>query len=120
MKSEMKTRSSFEIFIPLGVFMGACALSLPTRIIAIAWMAIGVCSLGYRKLEDFPANGVHRKWLRGRRRACLHFYHLAWWPWYFRSELHEAAIRARHLFSPYRVLHRGAATPTQKEDSTKD
>ena len=73
----MKTRSALEICLPLALFIAACALSLPTLLIAIAWMTIGVISLGHRTLERFPADGIRREWLRGYREACLLFYHLA-------------------------------------------
>jgi hypothetical protein len=115
----MKTRSSFEICAPLGIFVVACTLSLPTRIVAVAWMVIGVCSLGYRALDDFPADGIHWKWLRGRRRACLHFYHLAWWPWYMREELHEVVTRAWHRFAPHKMSRGGSATSPQRKDVKK-
>jgi hypothetical protein len=111
----MKTRSSFEICAPLGIFVAACALSLPTRVMAIGWMAIAVCLLGYRSLEDFPADGMPRKWLRGQRRACVLFYHLAWWPWYMRNELREAARRIRHLFTSHWPFWQEAQRPG-KED----
>ena len=50
----MKTRSALEICLPLALFVAACALSVPTLLIAIAWMTIGVISLGHRALESFP------------------------------------------------------------------
>lgn len=74
----MKTRSALEICLPLALFIAACALSLPTLMIAVVWMTIGVISLGHRTLESFPTDGIRREWLRGYRRACLLFYHLAW------------------------------------------
>src|SRR6266404_4485324 len=83
----MKTRSTFELCLPLGLFVAACALSFPTLVIALAWMTIGVISLGHRTLESFPTDGIPREWLRGYRGACLWFYHLAWRPWYMRSSL---------------------------------
>jgi hypothetical protein len=83
----MKTRSMFEICLPFALFVIACALSLPTLVLAVAWMTVGVVSLGHRSLESFPSTSVRREWLTGYRGACLWFYHLAWWPWYMRSQL---------------------------------
>ena len=93
-RTGMKTRSALEICLPLALFIAACALSLPTLLLAIAWMTIGVISLGHRTLESFPTNGIRRKWLRGYRGACMMFYHLAWWPWYMRTPLRDGADRA--------------------------
>ncbi len=115
----MKTRSSFEIFVPLGIFVAACAFSLPTRIVAIAWMAIGVCSLGYRNLDDFPTDGFSPKWLRGHWRAYLLFYHLAWWPWYMRNELQEAVTRTRHLFAAHGTSRKDGVSPKQEKKEKK-
>ena len=96
----MKKRSALEICLPLALFVAACALSLPTLLIAIAWMTIGVISLGHRALESFPTDGIRREWLRGYRGACLMFYHLAWWPWYMRTPLRNSADRiGRRLFA---------------------
>jgi len=91
----MKKRSALEICLPLALFVAACALSLTTRVIAIAWMTIGVISLGHRMVESFPADGIRREWLRGYRGACLLFYQLAWWPWYMRTPLRSSAVRIR-------------------------
>jgi hypothetical protein len=87
----MKARSPFSICWPLALFIVACLLSLPTFVIAVVWMTIGVIALGHRPLESFPPTGVHRKWLRGYRAACVWFYHLAWWPWYMRSSIRQIA-----------------------------
>jgi hypothetical protein len=94
----VKTRLALEICLPLALFVAACALSLPTLLIAVAWMTIGVISLGHRALESFPTDGIRREWLRGYRGACLLFYHLAWWPWYMRSPLRDSADRAQCRF----------------------
>jgi hypothetical protein len=94
----MKARSPFEICAPLGIFVIACALSVPTLVIAIAWMSIGVCCLGYRTLTDFPADGVPHRWRHGTRGGCLLFYHLAWWPWYMRHELRDVITQAKARF----------------------
>ena len=87
----MKTRSPLAICLPLAIFVAACVLSLPTLVIAVVWMTIGVMALGHRSLESFPVTGISRKWLRGYRGACLWFWHLAWWPWYMRSSIQEVA-----------------------------
>ena len=112
----MRTRSSFEICAPLGIFALACVLSFPTRILAIGWMTLGACCLGYRTIGDFPADGIPRRWLRGVRGACLFFYHLAWWPWYMRRELREFALRVRRVFVSGR-LPRGTDASTGENRS---
>ena len=114
----MKTRSAPEICLPLALFIGACALSFPTLLIAVAWMTIGVMSLGHRTLESFPIDGISRKWLRGYRGACLLFYHLAWWPWYMRTPLLDSADRIRkHLFTGKKLPHH---TPENPPDTLSD
>jgi hypothetical protein len=111
----MKRRSVFEICLPVGLFVGACALSLPTLIIAVAWMTVGVVSLGHRPLESFPTDGMRREWLRGYRGACLWFYHLAWWPWYMRSPLRHIAARIGNPRSAKSGLpHAGTETSPDK------
>ena len=104
----MKTRSSLELCAPLALLVVACAVSIPTLVIAVAWMTFGVCCLGYRTLGDFPTEGVPRKWQRGLRGACLHFYHLAWWPWYMRRELRAFARRSQKFVSGRGSRERGA------------
>ena len=94
----MKTRSKIQIVAPSIIFALACLLSLPTCILAIGWMTAGVCCLGYRSLDDFPSEGIPRSWRHGMRGACVLFYHLAWWPWYMRAELHQLARDARRIF----------------------
>jgi hypothetical protein len=89
----MRTRSALEICLPLVLFIAACASSLPTLVIAVAWMTIGVMSLGHRTLASFPTGGVPRKWLKGYGVACLWFYHLAWWPRYMKPSLQRFADR---------------------------
>jgi hypothetical protein len=90
-RNSMKQRSSFELCLPLVVFATACAVSIPTLVIALAWLTAGVCSIGHRSLDSFPTDGIPRQWLRDSRRAGLWFYHLAWWPWYMRAELQAFA-----------------------------
>jgi hypothetical protein len=124
----MKKHSALEICLPLALFVAACALSLPTLLIAIVWMTIGVISLGYRPLESFPADGISRKWLRGYRGACLMFYHLAWWPWYMRTPLLDSADRIRRrLFTRQKSPHHEQENPSDdlptgeyEENSTSD
>lgn len=124
----MKKHSAIEICLPLALFVAACALSLPTLLIAIVWMTIGVISLGYRPLESFPTDGISRKWLRGYRGACLMFYHLAWWPWYMRTPLLDSADRIRRrLFTKQKSPHHEQAnssddlpTGEHEENSTSD
>ncbi|CAG9252263.1 conserved hypothetical protein [Paraburkholderia unamae] len=104
----MKTRSSVEICAPLGIFVIACALSVPTLVAAIAWMTIGVCCLGYRTLADFPADRVPHRWRHGARGGFLLFYHLAWWPWYMRHELREFARHSQKFVAGKRSHNRDA------------
>jgi len=111
----MKKRSTLEICLPLALFVGACALSLPTLLIAIAWMTIGVISLGHRSLESFPTDGIRREWLRGYRGACLTFYHLAWWPWYMRTSLRASADRIRtRMFKRKKLPHHESDNPSDE------
>ncbi|SAL63773.1 hypothetical protein AWB69_07161 [Caballeronia udeis] len=111
----MKKRSALEICLPLALFVAACALSLPTLLIAIAWMTIGVISVGHRTLETFPTDGIRQEWLRGYRGACLLFYHLAWWPWYMRTPLRDNADRIRrHVFTGKKSPHRKSENPPDK------
>ncbi len=109
----MKKRSVLEICLPLALFVAACALSFPTLLIAIAWMTIGVISLGHRTVESFPTEGIRREWLRGYRGACLLFYHLAWWPWYMRAPLRDGADRiGRRLFKREKLPHCESDNPS--------
>jgi hypothetical protein len=89
----MKQRSSLEICLPLAVFVTACALSIPTFVIAMVWLTAGVCSIGHRPFHAFPTEGIPRRWLNGPRRGCVWFYHLACWPWYVRHDLRALAVR---------------------------
>ncbi|KLU28118.1 hypothetical protein EOS_00915 [Caballeronia mineralivorans PML1(12)] len=124
----MKPRSALDICLPLALFVAACALSLPTLLIAVAWMTIGVISLGYRTLESFPTDGIRREWLRGYRGACLMFYHLAWWPWYMRTPLRDTADRiAKSLLRRKKSPRDGSENLSdnlpageRKEDHTSD
>jgi ABC-type dipeptide/oligopeptide/nickel transport system permease component len=77
--------------LPLALFIAACFLSLPTFVIAVVWITIGVMALGHRTLESFPSTGIRREWLRGYRAALVWFYHLAGWPWYMRSPIRDIA-----------------------------
>lgn len=89
----MKTRSSFEICLPLVLCIAACLASTPTRIICLVWLTLGAISIGHRPFAQLPTDGISRKWLRGPRRVCLRIYHLAWWPWYMRAELAGIEVR---------------------------
>lgn len=55
----MKTRSSFEICLPLVVFGVACLASLPTLILSLLWLTLGACSVGHRSLEEFLLTESH-------------------------------------------------------------
>ena len=87
----MKNRSPIILCLPLALFIAACLLSLPTFVVAVVWMTIGVMALGHRSLESFPSTGIRRKWLRGYRAEFVWFYHLARWPWYMRSSIRDFA-----------------------------
>jgi hypothetical protein len=87
----MKNRSPLTVCLPLALFIAACFLSLPTFVIAVVWITIGVMALGHRTLESFPSTGIRREWLRGYRAALVWFYHLAGWPWYMRSPIRDIA-----------------------------
>ncbi|SOE66599.1 hypothetical protein SAMN05446635_2891 [Burkholderia sp. OK233] len=87
----MKNRSPLILCLPLALFIAACLLSLPTFVVAVVWMTIGVMALGHRTLESFPSTGIRQEWLRGYRAAFVWFYHLAWWPWYMRSSIRDIA-----------------------------
>lgn len=87
----MKTRSPLILCLPLALFIAACLLSLPTFVIAVVWMTIGVMALGHRTFESFPSAGIRQEWLRGYRSAFVWFYHLAWWPWYMRTSIRDTA-----------------------------
>jgi len=118
----MKTRSALEICLPLALFVAACALSLPTLVIAIIWMTAGVISIGHRALESFPTDGIRREWLRGYRGVFLMFYHLAWWPWYMRTPLRNSIGRfGRRVIGGRKSSHPGSETqsdtlPTGERD----
>jgi hypothetical protein len=93
----MKTRSSLEICLPLVIGVALCLASLPTLVLTLIWLTIGVCSLGHLTLEQMPANGIPWQWFRGPRSVVLWIFHLAWWPWYMRFELKKIAARAREV-----------------------
>ncbi|SIO39485.1 hypothetical protein SAMN05444172_1583 [Burkholderia sp. GAS332] len=117
----MKTRSSLEICLPLVLCVVACLVSLPTLIITLIWLTLGACSIGYRSLAEFPADGIPRRWLRGPRSICLWFYHLVWWPWYMRVELREIATRVgQAIESGYRRVVRKGPPRASKRSSDGD
>jgi hypothetical protein len=51
----MKTRSALILCLPLALFFAACLLSVPTFVIAVVWMTVGVMALGHRTFESFPS-----------------------------------------------------------------
>jgi hypothetical protein len=116
----MKTRSSFEICLPLVLCVVACLMSLPTLILTLIWLTLGAASIGYRSLAELPTDGIPRQWLRGPRSICLWFYHLTWWPWYMRVELRGIAARfGQAIESGYRRLapKERASNPKRGSDS---
>ena len=118
----VRTRSTLEICLPLALFAVACLLSLPTLLIAFAWMTVGVMSLGHRSLESFPTDGIRPEWLTGYRGACLWFYHIAWWPWYMRSSLRDIGDRiGRRLFTTEKLPHdKSEHTPDKPSDGERE
>lgn len=57
----MKARSPLEICAPLGIFALACVLSVPSLIVAVAWMTAGVCSAWAIVVSrTFPRNGFRQ------------------------------------------------------------
>jgi hypothetical protein len=118
----MKTRSSFEIRLPLVLFGVACLASPPTLILSLIWLTLGACSIGHHSLEELPAEGVPRQWLRGPRSIVLWFYHLAWWPWYMRFELREIAARTRLAIetSCRRMRRKGSLTASKQTPEHDD
>jgi hypothetical protein len=86
---QMKNRSAVEITSPIFIFAVLCVLGIPTLIVALAWLMVGICAVGYRTLDAFPTDRIGWRWLRGPRRHLLHFYHLACWPRYVQGELSE-------------------------------
>jgi hypothetical protein len=89
----MKQRSLFELCLPLAVFAAACALSTTALVIALAWLTLGVCSIGHRRPDQFPVDGIPSRWLHDNRSAFVWFYRIACWPRYVRNELEEIAAR---------------------------
>ena len=116
----MKTRSSFEICLPLVVFGVACLASLPTLILSLLWLTLGACSVGHRSLEEFPADGIPRHWLRGPCSVILWLYHLAWWPWYMRSELQQLGGSIANALNKMRHHGRNGTTDTSSKRRTHD
>jgi hypothetical protein len=57
----MKTRSSFEICLPLVLCVAACLVSLPTLILTLIWLTLGAASIGYRSLAELPTDGIPRQ-----------------------------------------------------------
>ncbi|KXU92115.1 hypothetical protein CR51_31265 [Caballeronia megalochromosomata] len=92
----MKSRTGFEICLPILLFGAASVFSVPTLILAIVWMLIGTICLGHREFKSFPTDGFGLRWRAGKRGAILWFYHIAWWPWYMRADIAQITAKARH------------------------
>lgn len=75
-------RSSWQIWLPAYIYLGANILSWQTSVISLVWIFIGVLLLGHRPLRRFPGMGLGPEWMHGIRAHVLWFYHVAWWPWY--------------------------------------
>ena len=65
--------------------------------LALLWLFVGALRIGHRDLENFPTDGVPRRWRTGARGWILWIYHIAWWPWYMRVEISQLrrAVMAR-------------------------
>ncbi|MFL9993034.1 hypothetical protein PQR34_19430 [Paraburkholderia sediminicola] len=48
----MKTRSSFEIGLPLVLLIVALCASLPILILSLIRLTLGVCSISHRSLKE--------------------------------------------------------------------
>ena len=105
----MTSRSRLDICLPLVVFAVLC-LSVPTMVVAFVWTTIGMITIGHRAFDSFPDVAPDARWRTGYRVAILHFYHLAWWPWYKRFSLLRFVRRLRRLSGKSsRVATRNAA-----------
>jgi hypothetical protein len=102
----MKARSGFEISLPAILLGAACLISIPTLILAVLWIFIGVVCLGHRELKHFPADRVPRHWQRGARSWLLWCYHIAWWPWYMRADLSFVLERTRLILKRRRIFRK--------------
>lgn len=91
----MRTRSRLDICLPLAIFAVLCGISVPTMIAALGWMTIGLIAIGHRAFDSFPNVAPDNRWRTGYRVAIVHFYHLAWWPWYKRFSLLRICRRMR-------------------------
>lgn len=113
----MKARSGFEISLPAILLGAACLLSIPTLVLAVVWIFIGMVCLGHRELNQFPADGVPRHWQRGARSWLLWCYHIAWWPWYMRADLSFACASTRLILRRRRISR--AQPPSDDTNSRK-
>jgi hypothetical protein len=78
----MRIRTYSNVAVPMAVLMLACAVSLPTAIVAVAWLAIGVVAIGYRSLDSFPSLGLGPVWRQGPLSIFVWSHHLVCWPKY--------------------------------------
>ena len=76
-----------------------------------------MCSVGYRPLTEMPDAGVPRQWRHGPRSAVLWFYHLAWWPWYMRVDLHALAARIGQTIRKWRGPDSSGASAASRRNS---
>jgi hypothetical protein len=102
----MKARSGLEISLPAMLLGAACLLSIPTLIVAVLWIFIGVVCLGHRELKQFPVDRVPRHWQHGARSWLLWCYHIAWWPWYMRADLSFVLERTRLILKRRRIFRK--------------
>jgi hypothetical protein len=109
----MKSRSALEICLPALILAAACALSWPTRALALLWMYVGVTALGHRKLRSFPRDGIDVRWHFGVRSWFLWCFHMAWWPWYMRFEIARilSNLRKRRHVITHEDARGGAEKP---------
>jgi hypothetical protein len=72
--------SLLDICPPLVLCVSAWPASLPTLILALVWLTLGACWVGYRSLRELLTEGISSQWLSAPHRMVLQFYRLAWWP----------------------------------------
>lgn len=121
----MRTRSRLYICLPLAVFVVLCSLGVPGMAVALAWMTVGMIAIGHRAFDSFPEVAPDARWRTGYRVAVVHFYHIAWWPWYKRFSLARRYLQMRRRFAgSSRPADKGSVAsrrrPTNRRHSASD
>lgn len=91
--SNMRTHPKAELCLPLIVFAVFCAASIPTLIVALCWMMIGLIAIGHRSFESYRVIVREREWKNGYRAVIVGSYHIACWPTYTRKDLRRMIRR---------------------------